>query len=59
MPAAVNEAVDKARAIGMDLKENAETCQWFISREINTDIVSNTVSKVCDLANEHYWSACF
>jgi len=37
-PAAVNEAVAKARAIGMGLKEKVETCQWFISREINTEL---------------------
>lgn len=37
MRAAVNEAVAKARAIGKDLKENVETCQWFKSREINSE----------------------
>lgn len=38
MPAAVNEAVAKAIAIGMDLKENVEICQWFISRGVNNAI---------------------
>lgn len=36
--AAVNEVVAKARAIGMDLKAKVETCQWFVSWEINTEM---------------------
>lgn len=38
MPAAVNKPIAKARAIRMDLKEKVETCQWFISREINAEM---------------------